>query len=276
MRRHILTVGVLWILLTVILEVLVGVLPVPSPVGSTQALGEHQTVYMLFYVAMPFMAFVWVMLVYALVKFRRPAGDTADGPPLRDSTPILLIWAAVSFVTVIFLAGWGSFTLHEITQPKGGVGKPLHIQVVGQEWYWTYRYPAYGGAVSSVLYLPVNRPVVFDITSVDVVHSFWIYNLDVKEDAVPGVVNHAFVTARFPATSIANGQNWVVCNELCGLYHGYMRSRMEIVPQPAFNAWATKLESKERANGLLKNLPKYSPTYFPPPVFPPAPQDQST
>ena len=275
MRKHVLTVGFWWIVLSVILEILVAKLPVPSPVGSSEALGEHQTVYMLFYLAVPFFSFVWVMLLYCLFTFRRPRADTGDGPPIKDSTPILLLWAGVSFVTVLFLAGWGTFTLHEITQPDGP-GKVLHIQVIGQQWYWTFRYPSYGGAESSVLVLPDDRSVEFDITSIDVVHSLWIYGLDVKEDAVPGIENHAFVEARFPAQSIGNGQNWVVCNELCGLYHAYMRARMEVVNNKTFTSWASKAERTERADGLLNQLPKYKHTYFPPPVFPPPPQDQST
>lgn len=275
MRRHGIRIAAIWIVLTVILEVLVAKLPLPSPVESTQALGQHQTVYMLFYVAMPFLAFIWAMLIYTLRTFRARPGDTGEGPPITDSTPMLLIWAGISFVTVIFLAGWGTFTLRSITQPSVS-GAPLHIQVIGQEWFWTYRYPTYGGAESNVLVLPVHRSIEFDITSMDVVHSLWIYDLDVKEDAVPGVVNHAFLYARQTARSIQNGQNWVVCNELCGLYHGYMRSRMRIVPHATFKTWASALESHERSDGLLKNLPKYKGKYFPPPVYPPAPQDQST
>lgn len=276
MRRHVIGIAGIWIVLTVILEVLVAVLPIPSPIASDQALGEHQTVYMLFYVAVPFFTFIWAMLIYTLITFRwrRGEGD-AEGPPLTDSTPALLMWAGISFVTVIFLAGWGTFTLHEITQPAGK-GKTMHIQVIGQEWFWTYRYPSYGGAESKVLVLPMHRPIEFDITSLDVTHSLWIYGLDIKEDAVPGVVNHAFLYARYPVRSVQNGQNWVVCNELCGLYHGYMRSRMKVVSHSAFKSWATALETRERNNGLLKLLPKYHSTYFPPPVYPGIPQDQPT
>lgn len=274
MRKHAIRIAIWWIVLTAILEILVAKLPIPSPLGSNEALGEHQTIYMLFYVAVPFFTFIWAMLIHIMLNFRQKAGDTADGPPITDSTPLLLLWAGISFVTVIFLAGWGAFSLHEITQPDGA--NPMHIQVIGQQWFWTYRYPSYGGMESRELYLPVHRSIEFDITSIDVVHSLWIYNLDVKEDAVPGVVNHAFVNATHTASSIANGQNWVACNELCGLYHGYMRSRMHVVTGPAFNAWATNQEAIERRNGLLKILPPFGQLYYPPPVVPPAPQDQSS
>jgi hypothetical protein len=70
------------------------------------------------------------------------------------------------------------------------------VQVIGQQWQWTYRYPSYGGMETHDLILPVHTPVRFDITSLDVVHSFWIYDYDIKEDAVPGVTNHAYFLAR--------------------------------------------------------------------------------
>jgi cytochrome c oxidase subunit II len=278
LRRHAIRIAVLWVILTVIAMLLIGVLPIPSPTGSKEALGAHQTVYMLFYVAAPFFTFIWALLIYTCITFRRRAGDTGEGPPIADSTPILLIWAAVSFTVVVFLAGWGSFTLKEITTPDGP--NSYHITVIGQQWYWTYRYPQFGGIQSSLLVLPVNHSVEFDVTSIDVVHSFWIRDLDVKMDAVPGVVNHTYVEASYVRSSNANGDYWVVCNELCGLYHGYMRSRLSVVSQAAYMKWGKALEAKERANGLLNNLNQNgfgtNPPYYPPPVYPGAPQNQPT
>lgn len=278
MRRHAIGIAILWLILTVIAEVLIGVIPIPSPAGSQEGLGAHQTVYMLFYVAAPFFTFIWAMLIYTGITFRRRHGDTGEGPPILDSTPILLIWAAISFTVVIFLAGWGTFTLKEITSPDGPVG--YHITVIGQQWYWTYRYPQFGGAQSRVLYLPVHHSIEFDINSLDVVHSFWIRDLDIKEDAVPGVVNHAYLEAKYVRSSNANGAYWVVCNELCGLYHGYMRSRIRVVPLATYLKWGKALQAKETANGLLKNLNQNgfgtNPPYYPPPVYPDPPQNQPT
>lgn len=275
--RHGVRIAVIWVVASIIVEVLIGILPIPSPAKSIQALGEHQTLYMLFYVGAPVFVFVWVLFAYNLLVFRRRGGgqDTPeeDLPAKPDSRAVLGIWAGLSFIIVLFLAGWGTFTLHEITQANGP--NPMTIQVIGQQWFWTYRYPTYGGMETSHLYVPVNTPVKFSITSLDVVHSFWIYNYDVKEDAVPGVANTAYFDAKATGVSTANGSNWVVCNELCGLWHGYMRSTLNVVTKPQFASWATQQESKERSSGLLKNLPKYSDTYFPAPSYPPAPQDQS-
>jgi cytochrome c oxidase subunit II len=277
-RQHAIRIAILWVILTVIAEVLIGVIPIPSPAGSQEGLGAHQTVYMLFYLAAPFFTFIWAMLIYCGITFRRRAGDNDEGPPIADSTPMLLIWAAISFTVVIFLAGWGTFTLKEITSPDGPV--KYHITAIGQQWYWTYRYPQFGGAQSPALVLPVKQSVEFDITSLDVVHSLWIRDLDIKEDAVPGVVNHAYVEAKYVRSSNANGAYWAVCNELCGLYHGYMRSRVKVVPLATYLSWGKALQAKETANGLLKNLNQNgfgtNPPYYPPPVYPGAPQNQPT
>jgi len=299
MRRvsHGVRITAIWIIVSAVVEVLIGIIPIPSPVGSSQALGEHQTLYMLFYVGAPVFVFVWVLFVYNLIVFRRQPGVGADDVPDRpDSQPILFIWAAISFVIVLFLAGWGTFTLHEITTvPEaplvsahtlrhGSVTKThtvatrprlLVIQVVGQQWQWTFRYPSYGGMETNYLEVPVETPVRFDITSLDVVHSFWIYDYDVKEDAVPGVVNEAYFLARHTATSTPDGHNWVICNELCGLWHAKMHAQLKVVDQSRFATWASGQEQFERKIGFLKNLPKYSRVYSPGPVWPAAPQDQS-
>lgn len=278
--RHAIRIAVIWVIVTVIAELLISIAPIPSPSGSQEAMGEHETLYLLFYIAVPFFIFVWVFFLYSLVTFRLKPGESGDGAPIRDSTPVLLIWAAISFITVLFLAGWGTFTLHEITSPPDPAGasasSPFVIQVIGQQWFWTYRYPSYGGMETRTLVLPVDTPIRFDITSLDVTHSFWIYDYDIKEDAVPGVKTSAYMLAKRMGSSTANGTDWVVCNELCGLWHGYMRNKMRIISKPAFATWAATTEHHQKAIGFLSNLPKYSNTYIPQPAaFSPPPQDQS-
>ena len=72
----------------------------------------------------------------------------------------------------------------------------LQVQVIGQQWAFTYRYPQFGGMESTQLVLPVNRRSQFHVTSLDVIHSFWAYQLGVKADANPGVNNVAYTTPR--------------------------------------------------------------------------------
>jgi cytochrome c oxidase subunit II len=74
-----------------------------------------------------------------------------------------------------------------------------------------------------------------------------------------------------------NGKNWVKCNELCGIWHGYMRSPLNVVSPSTFVSWAQKQYALEKSTGLLNVLPKYSPVYYPTSNsnFPKPPQDQS-
>ena len=105
-------------------------------------------------------------------------------------------------VIVLSLAGFGTYEL--VTARARGRARaparsgsrpaatPLLVQVIGQQWRFTYRYPQFGGFETTQLMLPVNRWVQFNVTSLDVIHSFWAYQLGVKADANPGVNNIAY------------------------------------------------------------------------------------
>jgi len=142
------------------------------------------------------------------------------------------------------------------------IGKPntnslLQVQVIGQQWAFTYRYPQFGGMESSELLLPDNRWVEFHVTSLDVIHSFWAYQLGVKADANPGVDNVAYTEPK------QLGTFRVQCNELCGLWHGAMYNWGHIVPQTTFAKWAAAMQFKQANNGILAELPPYRTTYDP-------------
>jgi cytochrome c oxidase subunit 2 len=110
---------------------------------------------------------------------------------------------------------------------------------------------------SSELMLPLNAPVTFHVTSLDVIHSFWAYQLGVKADANPNVDNVAYVTPK------ALGSFRVQCNELCGIWHGAMYNFGHVVSQSAFASWAARIQSQERSDGVLAALPAYTLTYDP-------------
>jgi cytochrome c oxidase subunit 2 len=133
----------------------------------------------------------------------------------------------------------------------------LQVQVIGQQWEWTYRYPQFGGMESTVLDLPVNTPVEFHVTSLDVIHSFWAYQLGVKADANPQVDNVAYTTVK------TTGGFIVRCNELCGIWHGAMTTNGTVLAPSAFQSWAAGVQSKEQSDGVLAALPAYALSYDP-------------
>ena len=106
--------------------------------------------------------------------------------------------------------------------------------------------------------IPDHTLVAFHVTSLDVTHSFWAYELGVKADAVPGVDNIAYVNARH------TGFFQVRCAELCGLWHGHMAKKGRVLTFPAFQSWIAAARKTNAA--IIKYLPKYSRVYFPAPL----------
>ena len=127
--------------------------------------------------------------------------------------------------------------------------------MIGQQWAWTFRYPQFGGFETTQLALPVNQPVQFNVTSLDVIHSFWAYTLGVKADANPGVNNVAYTTP----TTVGDFQ--VRCAELCGIWHGSMYDTGEVMTDSNFMAWTQATAAKLAS--VTKMLPPYALTYDP-------------
>jgi len=152
-----------------------------------------------------------------------------------------------------------SAAAYSIAIPKAPAGDPpLQVQVIAQQWFFTYRFPGYGGVETRDIELPTNTTIEFHVTSLDVIHSFWAYQLGVKADANPGEDNIAYVTTRGPLAFN------VRCAELCGLWHGYMFNSGQVVPKTQFASWIA--QQQQQYGPATKNLPPYSKQYFPAPL----------
>ena len=134
----------------------------------------------------------------------------------------------------------------------------LQVQVIAQQWKFDYRWPAYGGVETPTLEIPANTTIEFHVTSLDVIHSFWAYQLGVKADANPGVDNVAYVTTKSPMTFEVH------CAELCGVWHGYMYDTGHVVPQTQFASWIARQEKLYAP--ATKSLPPYALKYHPEPT----------
>jgi cytochrome c oxidase subunit II len=256
----------------IVLPLVIFVLGPNMPPGKATEVAKGQVTdnTVLLVVMTPFTVFILVYLVYAIVAFRAPKGETElrDGAPIRGHMPSQIAWLATTTVAVLFLAIFGTTELLADNGAGGGAGpnpvtKPsgvsMPVQVIGQQWEFTYRYPTYGGVETAQLVLPVGQKIAFHVTSLDAVHSFWAYELGVKADANPGVDNVAYVkTAKI-------GTFQIRCAELCGLWHGYMFDTGRVVSAADFKTWiAARL--KQYA-GVKQYLPKYSRTYAPDPQY---------
>jgi cytochrome c oxidase subunit 2 len=231
---------------------------------SSSAASQQFDIRVMAVMAAPVTLFVLVYFAYALVVWRHREGDDEDGPPMHGNARIQATWITLTSVIVLGLFVFGTY---ELIAPQGaGAGEgaspiwkpggtPLQVQVIGQQWKFTYRYPQYGGFETTDLVLPVGQWVEFHVTSVDVIHSFWAYQLGVKADANPGVDNIAY-------TKINHlGSITVRCDELCGLWHGAMFDYGTAMPTSGFQAWAKGAEVHLAA--VTKMLPPYALTYDP-------------
>ena len=272
-RPHFRNVVLLWLLATVILTpIVVFVLGpgLPPGNGSVEAHGQVVDNTVLMGLATPVALAVLVYFGYALWAFREREPDTVvDGPPIRGNASVQFWWLTITTVLVLFLAAYGSVRLladgsgggqgpNPIAVPASAKAHPpLQVQVIAQQWQFTFRYPAYGGVETRDLELPANTTVEFHVTSLDVIHSFWAYALGVKADANPGVDNIAYVTTNGPL------KFHVHCAELCGVWHGYMSNSGRVVPRAQFASW---IAQQQRQYGpATKSLPPYKKAYFPQP-----------
>jgi cytochrome c oxidase subunit 2 len=115
------------------------------------------------------------------------------------------------------------------------------VEVTAIQWSWNFKYPAYGVS-SDELHLPVGKQVLLQMTSLDVIHSFWVPEFRVKEDVVPGRITELRITPTL------EGGYKVRCAELCGTSHAYMEKPVVISSQADFDAWmAEQVELAEEA-----------------------------
>jgi cytochrome c oxidase subunit 2 len=277
-RPHMVRLLIIWVILSAIGIVAVLQINYPPYDQSIQGQDQASTLKLLTALATPVFIGVVMMILYSAIYFRRTTPELVDGPPMLGNTPIQIAWVTISAILVLFLAVVGIATLssESVAQLVGAPGrsigggqtgsgttgeenKEIHVQVIAQQWYFTYRYPDYGGVETTHLYLPVNHPVELHVTSLDVIHSFWAYQLGVKADANPGVDNIFHVTPQ------KTGGFQVRCSELCGLWHGHMvDSEGQVVSQSDFDTWIAQQQTDFET--IAKTVPSYAPYYFPLPL----------
>jgi cytochrome c oxidase subunit 2 len=258
----------IWLIASAIATPLVVVLlgPIlPPGNGSTQASGQVQDNTVLIGMATPVFLLVFVFLIYAMINFRARADNVLEGPAVRGDSRVQTAWIVITTIMVLSLAVYGTV---ELVGDGAGAGQgpnpasvpggaKLPVQVIAQEWEFTYRYPTYGGVETPHLVIPVDTTIEFHVTSLDVIHSFWAYQLGVKADANPQVDNIAFVKpTKVEAFSIR-------CAELCGIWHGYMFDTGHVVTASAFKSWIKQQEVTFAP--ATKDLPPYATTYEPQP-----------
>ncbi len=193
-----------------------------------------------------FGAMFYTMFAHRRSKNPKPATFT-------DSTLVEVVWTVIPVLILIGMAVPATTALIDIEDAENS---DMTVLITGSQWKWHYRYldsdinyysniatpdtqidnlepkdEHYLLDVDNPLVLPTNRKVRFLITSDDVIHSWWIPDFAVKQDAIPGFINEAWT--EIPVTGTFRGQ----CTELCGMGHAYMPIVVEAIPEADFDAW---------------------------------------
>ncbi len=266
--NHIRRVAILTVVATLIaLPLVIWVLgpALPPGNGSEQAAGQVTDNTVLTALVTPFVCFILVFFAYSLVVFRRRGGDAEEGAAISGDPRAQTLWIVLTSALVIFMAGYGTWALLQNGSGGGQGPAPIAVphgakfpvQVIAQQWQFTYRYPSYDGVETSQLVLPADKLVELHVTSLDAVHSFWAYGLGVKADATLGTDNVVYVNTRSPRSFDIH------CAELCGLYHGYMFDTGKVVGAAEFAAWIK--QQLQVFQPIAQYMTPYSTTYSPDP-----------
>ena len=227
--KHYVFAGVLVLILTILVDMLLSV----SRLLPVQASLQAQPIDRLFDIEIIAISFLFSLIVvfifYSMVVFRRRKGQEEDGAYFKSNNPLEVIWTIIPLGAVIGLSYFGAITLGQTRQVEPA---PVEIKVVAGQWFWRFEYPEYG-IVSDKMYMPVDKQAKLTLTSLDVIHSFWVPEFRVKQDLLPG--ENLVRELRITPTLI--GEYKVRCAEMCGTSHAYMESPVIVVSQADFDAW---------------------------------------
>jgi cytochrome c oxidase subunit II len=202
--------------------------------ASTQAKSIDHLYDVLICASVPVFVTVSIIVLFSVRNFKmRPGEEQLDGPPIHGNTRLEVIWTAIPAIILVGLCSYAWVVLTHIEEAQAN---EMRINVVGQQFAWTFEYPQAGGKPikTTQLYLPKDRPVRFYVKGLDVIHDFWVPAFRMKIDAVPGI------ETKYRVTPSRLGTYPVVCAELCGLGHSVMRSTAHVVSPAQFNAWIAK------------------------------------
>ncbi|MBS1270319.1 MAG: cytochrome c oxidase subunit 2 [Gammaproteobacteria bacterium] len=232
-------------------------LPPPvSPVGSNIA-SLHNAILI---ICVVIFAGVFAVMFYSIFAHRKSRG--AQPAQFSHNTAVEFVWSAIPAIILVGMAIPSTATLIDMENTEQA---DMSVKITGYQWLWEYEYldhdvsyysrlatpsaqinnqetknPHYLLEVDEPLVLPVDKKIRFMVTAADVIHAWWMPELGVKKDAIPGYVNETWALIEKEGTY--RGQ----CAELCGKDHGFMPIVVKAVSQEAFDAWIASKQSAAR------------------------------
>lgn len=200
----------------------------PSPLspGSNVASDVANLFWLTITIGIVVFFIVMALLTFVIIRYRRRDEDEIP-EQVHGNTTLELVWTVIPALIMLVLFG---LTLDLLFKQEQVPADAMVIEVVGRQWFWDIEYPETGVRLRNEVVIPAGRPVAFEITSADVIHSFWIPELSGKMDAVPGHTNLLWFVAE-------PGQYAGQCAEFCGLEHYAMLFDVTVLPEQEYLAW---------------------------------------
>jgi cytochrome c oxidase subunit 2 len=232
------------------------------PIGVTNTsqdiYGLHMTI---FYICVAIAVVVFGVMFWSIFHHRKSKG--AQAAQFHGSVLVEVIWTIIPLVILVAMAIPATKTLVDMYD---STESDIDIQITGYQWKWHYKYigedidffsslstpqdeihnktaknPNYLLEVDNVLVLPINKKIRFLFTSNDVIHAWWVPDLAIKKDAIPGFINESWTRINNPG--IYRGQ----CAELCGMHHGFMPVVVQAVTELEYESWLQEQKSAKLA-----------------------------
>jgi cytochrome c oxidase subunit 2 len=205
----------------------INLLPVQA---SRQAVAIDGLFNLHFTVIVYLFALIVGLMIYSIVVFRRKKGDTSDAAHIEGSNALEVTWTIVPLAAVLYIAYVGGLVLGDTTAADP---RPLEVNVIGSQWSWRFEYPDLGINATELI-LPADKQTLLHLSSTDVIHSFWVPEFRVKQDALPG---GAEFVRELRITPNLVGDYKIRCAEMCGQLHYNMESPIQVIEQADFDAW---------------------------------------
>ena len=242
MRRDVTIAVILWAMVSVVSIAVAAFVMDPFPaVGAEEAKLIDDAFMVMTFMGAPVFAVVIAVLVYAVYRWRvsGPPADGEDGAPILGTGWFPKAWlGATSALAVVVMIFPGLTGLAELREDDTA---ELRIEVQALSWQWLVNYPDQDIRLSSAagdeLVLPDDTRIQFDITALDILHSFWIPAFRQKVDAVPGQTTQIYTTITGTGDYDDDVAYRVQCAELCGLNHTDMSMKVRVLDEDEWNDW---------------------------------------
>jgi cytochrome c oxidase subunit 2 len=245
-RTDLIVVGAIWVVVTGVALWWIASTNFHPLGASTNAEITDDAFNLLMYLAAPVTTFVLVVLGYSVVRFRTAADDEDESAPVRSNRLFVALWIVITAGLSVYVIINPGFT--GLDALAADTEEDLTIEVIARQWGWDYTYVEDDLTIDSggELVLPVDTRILFKVTSLDVIHSFWIPAFRIKKDAVPGITTEVYMTATDLGDFAEDDGFRVQCAELCGAGHANMNTRVSVRTRADFDMWVQETKIAEQ------------------------------